>query len=248
MHSVPDHLKPPPPLADLIRSRPIALFLDFDGTLVDIADTPDAILVPESLSARLGALSDRLGGRLALVSGRGIGDVERHCGPIAVAIAGSHGAARRVAGGEVGGTAMAPVPAGVVAEVEAFAKAHLVGFERKPHGAALHSRENPEREDECLAFLVSLAEEHGLAIKRGKMVVELVHPGADKGAAVHAFMAVAPFAGSTPVFVGDDITDEDGFAACERQGGFGISVGERNSALARYNLADTAAVQQWLQL
>src|SRR5690606_23919201 len=89
MHSVPDHLKPPPPLADLIHPRPIALFLDFDGTLVEIADTPDSIVVPDSLSARLDVLSDRLGGRLALVSGRGIEDVERHCGTIAVAIAGS---------------------------------------------------------------------------------------------------------------------------------------------------------------
>lgn len=205
-------------------------------------------MVPDLLSARLDSLSARLGGRLALVSGRGIEDVERHCGPIAVAIAGSHGAARRMAGGEVGGAAMAPVPPAVVAQVEAFAKAQEVGFERKPHGVALHSRENPAREHECLAFMVSLAERHDLAIKRGKMVVELVHPGADKGAAVDAFMAVAPFAGAIPVFVGDDITDEDGFAACERLGGFGISVGERISALARYRLADTAAVQKWLHL
>lgn len=86
MHSVADHLTPPPPLADLIQTRPIALFLDFDGALVDIAGTPDAIVVPDMLSAPLDTLSARLGGRLALVSGRSIEDVERHCGTIGVTI------------------------------------------------------------------------------------------------------------------------------------------------------------------
>lgn len=237
----------PPPLSELVARGPLALFLDFDGTLVEIAGSPDAIVVPVDLSDRLSALSDRLGGRLALVSGRGIVDVESHCGTLAIAVAGSHGAARRMAGSRDTGL-LEPLPAAVVAEIEQFALANAVAFERKPHGAALHSRGAPEREDDCLAFMVALAGQHGLVAKRGKMVVELVQPGADKGAAVDAFMALDPFAGATPVFVGDDITDEDGFAACLRLGGFGIAVGERESALARYSLADPAAVQDWLHL
>ena len=243
----PSNRQSPPPLADMLAARPVALFLDFDGTLVEIADSPDAIVVPAGLSARLSALSERLGGRLALVSGRGIVDVERHCGTLAIAVAGSHGAARRMVG-DMSGSMLEPLPPAIVAEIEAFALANAVAFERKPHGAALHSRGAPEREEDCLSFMVALAGQHGLVAKRGKMVVELVRPGADKGAAVDAFMALDPFAGATPVFIGDDITDDDGFAACLRRGGFGIAVGERESALARYGLADPTAVQQWLEL
>jgi len=237
----------PPPIAELLEAGPLALFLDFDGTLVEIADSPDTIVVPEGLAARLGALSNRLDGRLALVSGRGIADVESHCGTLAIAVAGSHGAARRLAGSRDSGL-LEPLPAAVVAEIEEFALAKSVAFERKPHGAALHSRGAPEHEEDCLAFMVALAGQYGLVAKRGKMVVELVQPGAEKGAAVDAFMALDPFAGATPVFIGDDITDDDGFAACLRLGGFGIAVGERDSALARYSLADPAAVQDWLHL
>jgi len=166
---------------------------------------------------------------------------------LAIAVAGSHGAVRRIAG-DLSGGMLEPLPPAIVAEIEAFALANTVAFERKPHGAALHSRGAPEREEDCLAFMMALAGQHGLVAKRGKMVVELVHPGADKGAAVNAFMALDPFAGAMPVFIGDDITDDDGFAACLRLGGFGIAVGERESALARYGLADPTAVQQWLEL
>ncbi|QYU71248.1 hypothetical protein J4558_01785 [Leptolyngbya sp. 15MV] len=93
-----------------------------------------------------------------------------------------------------------------------------------------------------------LAARHGLKVKRGKFVAELVRPGADKGAAVRAFMAEMPFAGSRPVFIGDDVTDEDGFAAASEQGGLAITVGPRDSRLARFGLADPSAVRDWLGL
>jgi trehalose 6-phosphate phosphatase len=93
-----------------------------------------------------------------------------------------------------------------------------------------------------------LASRHGLAVKRGKFVAELVGAGADKGAAVRAFLADEPFAGARPVFVGDDVTDEDGFAGALAAGGLAITVGPRDSARATHGLADPAAVHHWLGL
>jgi trehalose 6-phosphate phosphatase len=241
-------LPPPPPLEALLQDGPVSLFLDFDGTLVDLAAKPDAIAVPERFGERLARLSNRLGGRLALVSGRAIEDLERHCGPLAVDCAGSHGAERRQADGSPLGPRPEALPPGLLDEVACFARVNGIDYERKPHGAALHSRGAPQLEEECALFMAELAEAHGLELKRGKRVAELVRRGADKGRAVRAFMAGAPFAGGRPVFVGDDATDEDGFAACADLGGFGIAVGPRPTSVARFGVADPAAVQQWLTL
>ncbi|MXO61273.1 trehalose-phosphatase [Altererythrobacter salegens] len=241
-------LPPPPTLEALLATGPHALFLDFDGTLVDIAPTPDGILVPDRLGERLVALSEKLDGRLAVVSGRALDNLEKHCGPLSVACAGSHGAARRAADGTMLGEAALPLPAEAIAEVAGFAAATGVRHETKAHGTALHSRETPEREEACAMFMDEVAERHGLAVKRGKRVSELVRPGADKGGAVRALMAEAPFAGAVPVFVGDDVTDEDGFAACVALGGFAIAVGPRPTKNARFGVADPAAVQHWLEL
>lgn len=241
-------LPPPPPLDALRAQGEVALFLDFDGTLVDLAPTPDAIVVPDGLAVRLAALAAALDGALALVSGRAVIDLERHCGTLAIARAGSHGIDRFHADGRAIGAAPAPIPAAVHYSLDRFAAGRGVRLETKPHGGALHFRENPQAEAAGLDFASALAEEHGLAVKRGKFVVELVRPGADKGGAVRAFMGHPPFAGRRPIFVGDDITDEDGMRAAEELGGLGITVGERPSAVARYKLADPAAVIAWLGL
>ena len=240
--------KPPPPsLCDLAREQAIALFLDFDGTLVEIAAEPSLIDVSADLGARLAVLADRLDGRLALVSGRAIENLELHCGPLRLACAGSHGAALRAADGAMLQSSD-PLPAEVIAQVREWATETGADHEAKPHGAALHSRARPELEESCALFLEGLADRHGLAVKRGKMVAELVRPGADKAAAVRSFMARAPFAGAMPIFVGDDVTDEDGFAACEEAGGFGVIVGERQSQYARFALPNPKVVAQWIGL
>lgn len=241
-------LPPPPSLDAIVDAGPVALFLDFDGTLIEIADTPDAITVSPGLASRLAAVSDRIGGRLALVSGRSLDDLELHLGPLQLASAGSHGAALRGADGTEFGESAVPLDDAVVREVQAFAAKTGADFEPKAHGAALHSRANPPVEEHCALFLDDLAARHGLAVKRGKFVAELVRPGADKGAAVRAFMSAPPFAGAMPVFVGDDVTDEDGFAEAMRHGGLAITVGPRDSRLAAYGLADPAAVHHWLGL
>lgn len=241
-------LPSPPPLDRLVAEGPVALFLDFDGTLVEIAATPGAIAIPADLARRLAALSARLGGRLALVSGRSVENLEEHLGPLSLACAGSHGAALRGADGEWLGDQPAPLDAAIVGEVKSFAAAAGAAFEPKEHGAALHSRAVPTIEEHCGLFMEDLASRHGLAVKRGKFVAELVRPGADKGAAVRAFLADAPFNGARPVFVGDDVTDEDGFDVARAAGGLAITVGPRDSAGATYGLADPAAVHHWLGL
>mgnify|MGYP001484226079 CR=1 FL=1 len=238
-------LPPPPPLADIDRS---ALFLDFDGTLVGIADTPDAILVPGDLGARLGLLSQKLNGRLALISGRAVDDLGRHLGDMSFARAGSHGMARYGRDGILRGDEPLPIPPQVNDALRDFAAREGVMFEAKPHGGALHFRIRPEAMDAVNRFAEELALKFGMSVKVGKQVTEVVHRGADKGEAVRAFMRDAEFFDSTPIFVGDDVTDEDGFTAVADLGGFGVIVGDRRPTAARYQLASVAEVHQWLGL
>ncbi|MCC0011715.1 MAG: trehalose-phosphatase [Sphingomonadaceae bacterium] len=244
----PRSLAIPPALDVLSASEPVALFLDFDGTLVAIADTPDGIEVPSDLAARLEALAARVGQRLALVSGRSPGNLAEHLGPVLVAIAGSHGMARTGRDGQPVGTPPRQIADAALARIEAAAAAAGAAVERKAHGMALHYRLAPEREADVLAAAHELAATHGLIVKQGKCVAELVPPGGDKGSAVRAFMTEAPFAGTVPVFVGDDVTDEDGFRAATELGGFGIAVGERPSDSARYHLSSVSDVHAWLNL
>lgn len=241
-------LGPPPALAALLDDGPVALFLDFDGTLVGLAPGPDAIRPRRDLGERLTALSERLGGRLAVVSGRGIVDIERHVGPLKVASAGSHGADIR----RSDGSAMREGPRALPPEIEAglrdYAARNNLHFENKPHGGALHYRAEPAAGPAADAFAGQLADEHGWSVQRGKCVVEIVPGDADKGGAVDAFMREGPFAGAHPFFIGDDLTDEAGFAACERHGGAGVLVGERAETCARYALNDVGDVHDWLGL
>ncbi len=228
--------------------QPVSVFLDFDGTLVDIAATPDGIDVPTGLGDALRELADRLEGRLALVSGRSISNIEGFTGKLAIARAGSHGADMRLPDNTPLAAAPEPFPPEVLRELTIFASTHGFSLEEKPHGAALHYRANPDLEAQGLAYARQLADAHGLALKQGKCVVELVHPGAEKGAAVKAFMEHRAFAGSHPVFIGDDVTDEDGFAAVAEYGGTAILVGDRTPTQAQYSLANPAEVLSWLGL
>ncbi|WP_338245389.1 trehalose-phosphatase [Aurantiacibacter hainanensis] len=245
------HLPPPPDLDSLLSAQgdtPLALFLDFDGTLVELASTPDGIDVPRHLADSLHDLSDRLDGRLALVSGRAIVDLERHLDPMSIAKAGSHGSDCRSADGKNIGEIPSGLPPELLARVAEFAQEHGFALEDKPHGAALHYRSDPSLEDRGVAFARDMAEENDLDIKRGKCVIELVGRGANKGSALRGFMECEPFAHARPVFVGDDITDEDGMRAACDLGGFGVLVGERQPTCAKYALASPAAVHQWLGL
>lgn len=240
----------PPPLVSLIEAGKVALFLDFDGTLVELAPGPDAIRPLPDLGARLAALAARLGGACAIVSGRAIGDIEKHIGPLPIAAAGSHGSDIRAADGSALGSDAGPtgLPPEIEAQLRGYAAREDLDYEHKPHGGALHYRRNPEHGPRAHAFAQALAAEHGWAAQGGKFVVELVAKDANKGSAVAAFMARAPFAGARPLFLGDDLTDEAGFRACQEAGGAGIIVGERPETCADHALADVAAVHHWLEL
>jgi trehalose 6-phosphate phosphatase len=235
----------PPPLS---RLAPAALFLDFDGTLVELADAPAAIAVPQGLKPLLDRLAERLEGRLAIVSGRAIGDLEAHLGGCAAVLSGSHGAELLYADGRRVPVAAPPGLAGAREEIHRFA-AGSAGLlvEDKPAGVALHYRLAPEREGAVAVFVEDLAGRSGLALQRGKMVAELRPVGADKGAALRRLMAEPPFAGARPVFVGDDLTDEHAFEAAATLGGEGVLVGPERPTAARWRLDDVAAVTAWLE-
>ena len=241
-------LSAPPALATLSKQGGIALFLDFDGTLVELAPGPDAIQPLPDLSARLERLASRHSGACALVSGRAIDDIESHIGPVAVAAAGSHGAELRSADGSpLGGPALA-LPEMMESALRSFTTKEDLDFEHKPFGGAIHYRSNPAKGEAADAFAVRLAEEHGWRVQRGKCVVELVAGRGDKGTAVKLLMQQPEFAARKPVFIGDDLTDEAGFAACQKLGGLGILVGQREGSQADYSLGDVSDVHRWLEL
>ena len=235
--------EPPPSLLD-----GAALFLDFDGTLVELAESPDAIEVPGDLRPLLERLARRLVGRLGVISGRSIGDLERHLSLPGIALSGSHGLELLFPDGS-----HVPVvaPAGLaearaaVADFAAAADGLLV--ENKPASIALHFRLAPEREASVAAFLADLAARTGLTVQHGKMVAELRPAGRHKGDALRALMAEPLFLGARPVFVGDDLTDEDAFAAAAAMGGGGVLVGPRRPTAALWRLADVRAVARWLR-
>lgn len=225
-----------------------ALFLDFDGTLVELAETPDAISVPSTLCPLLEMLSERLRGRVAIVSGRSIADVERHLCCEGVALSGSHGLELRLQSGEHVPLAPPVDLAMLIEKIRRFAEEDP-GFvvEVKPASVALHFRKVPQEAERAERFMAALAKRSGLSLQPGKMVLELRPNGADKGDAVRAFMAEPEFGGARPVFIGDDVTDEDAFEAVRDMGGVGILVGPERASAATYRLADVKAVAAWLK-
>ncbi|MGB3471812.1 MAG: trehalose-phosphatase [Erythrobacter sp.] len=240
--------KAPPSLDQFLQKERVALFLDFDGTLVDIAPTHDSITPAPDLGRRLKGLADRLHGAVALVSGRSLDDIARHIGALAVAGAGSHGADIRDAQGKAIGLPASEPPEAITTAMYEYANANGLGYEAKPHGAAIHYRSAVSKGPAAHAFAEELAHSHGWTTQSGKCVVEVVAGKADKGSAVRALMEVAPFAGALPIFIGDDLTDEQGFAACAEAGGAGILVGARENSVAQFQLPDVASVHRWLAL
>ncbi len=236
-------LKPPP----LTLLDDAALFLDFDGTLVELADTPGAIRVPTGLTDLLDRLRRRLDGRLAIVSGRSLEDLERHVGFAGIACSGSHGIELRLADGSHLPLSVPIGLEGMKDEVRAFA-AGTEGLlvEEKPAGLALHFRRSPGEAERVGEFMTATARKHGMKIQRGKMVVELKPDGATKGDAIRAFMTEPDFEAARPVFVGDDLTDEDGFEAASALGGAGILVGPMRRTAASWRLSGVPQVFEWL--
>jgi trehalose 6-phosphate phosphatase len=224
-----------------------ALFLDFDGTLVDIAPQPEAVVVPPTLIHTLDSLHRYLGGALALISGRPLEQIDRFLKPLVVPAAGVHGAERRNANGEITLLPAFPLEAVEQAALQMAQQHPRLRVEIKRGSVALHYRQAPELEAACIDAMQRAVEQSpGLTLLRGKMVVEAKPGGASKGAAIEAFMAEPPFAGRTPVFVGDDITDEVGFATVQRSSGLGVKIGD-GASVAWQRIATPAAFLAQLQ-
>jgi trehalose 6-phosphate phosphatase len=228
----------------------MALFLDVDGTLLEIEREPGAVHVPARLCRVLEALRSATGGALALVSGRSLDQLDRLFSPLRLSAAGLHGLERRNL--TVGVERTAPDP--VVLE---GARRRLAGFAEATGGVlledkgltlALHYRNAPAaaRDAVAVAEAAAAASDGALVLLRGKMVCELMPPGVDKGRAIAAFMAEPPFAGRVPVFAGDDVTDEAGFVMINQIGGVSIRIGNGSPTAARFAHENVAAMQAWL--
>ncbi|OHC70265.1 MAG: trehalose-phosphatase [Rhodocyclales bacterium RIFCSPLOWO2_02_FULL_63_24] len=234
---------PPAPCADW------AFFLDVDGTLLEIADRPSAVRVDMPLLELIGQLYRTSGGAVALVSGRSISDLENLLGSLRLPIAGQHGLERRDAAGRLWIHAAPPGAKCAIKEALTPVLARHPGLLMEDKGLtlALHYRLAPHLAAYAHRLMARLMEEAGggLELQRGKRVVEVKPAGIDKGSAVAEYLAEPPFLGRHPVFIGDDLNDEHGFAEVNRMEGTSIKVGGGVSC-ARYRLSGVVAVRHWL--
>ena len=233
-----------PPL-DLGR---LALFLDMDGVLAPLAPTPDAVLPDPRRTAVLRRLGVALEGRLAVISGRTLDEIDRITGSASPAASGIHGLQLRTRPGAARTSVEDPAVRVVVQAFETFAKDHPgVIVEDKGVAAGLHYRQAPEAAAQAERLARTLAAETGLALQPGHMIFELKTPGTDKGTALKALMAEPPFTGGAPVMFGDDQTDEYAFRAATALGGFGVLVGPMRETDAKYRLDGVPQVLDWLE-
>ncbi|WP_370689765.1 trehalose-phosphatase [Phenylobacterium sp.] len=234
-----------PPALDLGRS---ALFLDLDGTLAPIVARPQDVGPEPRRTAILEELVRRMEGRVAILSGRTLAEIDHILDGAIRPVAAVHGLDRR----EPDGAHSPPEPHPDLPEVaDAFhalaAAAPGLLVETKGLSVALHYRQAPDQEAVVRALAGDWAARTGLKMQPGHMVVELRTPGPDKGDSLVTFMEAPPFRGAIPVFVGDDQTDEPAFAAARRLGGAGVLVGQIRNSAATHRLEDVNAVLDWLE-
>ena len=237
-----------PPIPDF-HERSWALFLDVDGTLLELAEHPDKVVVPEGLVSLLVRLKNSLGGALALISGRSLASLEALLGETGLDAAGCHGAELRIAGTVktfAGADTLVPrVAERLARRADAIP---LAMVEVKTHSVAFHYR--PPALDARHALQLAKRALAGDAARfrllAGKNVVEILPSDAGKGRAIACFLDRPPYAGRIPVFIGDDVTDEEGFREINRRDGLSIRVGADGETAARYRATDVAAATAWL--
>jgi trehalose 6-phosphate phosphatase len=238
-------------LPDSLSLAETAFFFDFDGTLVELASTPDGIFVPRSVPDILTALRRATNGAVAVVSGRGIDNIDSFLHMPDLPVAGMHGAERRDSNGDVQRIGfnddrllrMEHVLEGVVQANPGML------LEIKGAALALHYRNAAEREPAARAATEALVKEYADAyvLQPGKMVYEIKPKDVDKGRAVRAYMSEPPFTGRKPVFIGDDLTDEKGFAVVNEFGGLSVKVGPGDT-VARARIESVELLLDWLQV
>jgi trehalose 6-phosphate phosphatase len=229
--------------------RKHALLLDFDGTIVDIAPTPESVEVPASLRRALARLTERTGGAVALVSGRSVVDLDRFFAPMRLPVVGVHGAELRLLNG-------AATEKRDTAGLEPRLRHKLIALagsgvvaEDKGLSVALHYRLAPERARSIRAAVDEICAEPWdapIEILPGKAVIEIKHAGFSKGSGVRELMRHAPFRGRRPIFIGDDTTDETVFAIMPELDGLAISVG-RKVAGVLHHFETPQSVRGWLE-
>lgn len=232
-----------------LPTHPLSYFLDLDGTLLELAETPAGARAPRALPRLLQALHRQTGGALAIISGRSIAELDILLRGARLPAAGLHGLERRTSGGRLTRMPRAPRRIERIWQglSETVARHPGLLLERKGPAVAIHYRRAPR----LAGYAHRLARKaladlgHTYRLQGGKRVVELGPAGADKGDAVRAFLAEPAFRRRTPVFIGDDRTDEAGFEAVEQVGGVSIKVGPGPSR-AGWRLRDAAAVRGWL--
>lgn len=240
------HSLPPPPRGLLDGS---SLFLDFDGTLVEIAARHNAVTVEADLRRLIERLREKLDGRIAVVSGRSLENIRNLLAVPTLAMGGSHGLELQWSDGRLWTAPDVKRPDELPSRLETLKERHpALLIEQKPFGVAIHYRLAPEAENECREFAASLARESGWLVQPGKMVVELKSTAANKGSAVDAFMSEPPMIGTRPIFVGDDETDEAGFVAVARRSGAGVLVGAARPTAAAYRLGSVDQTLKWLNI
>lgn len=225
-----------------------ALFLDFDGTLARLVDRPENVRVDGHALASLARCYEALDGALAIVTGRDLASMDAFLAPHVFPASGVHGFEMRSGDGDIH---RLPADLDALEQVRttlaALAKRHDgLLLETKPGSIALHYRQRPDLGAACERWVRgALADAPDLRLMRGKMVVEVKAHAGDKGQAIAAFMEHPPFRGRTPVFIGDDVTDEAAFRETNARGGVSIKVGNGDS-VAGYRLADPGEVHDWL--
>jgi trehalose 6-phosphate phosphatase len=233
---------PPPPALDW------CLFLDVDGTLVELTDTPSQTEADPEIKSLLREVAERLGGAVALVSGRKIETLDQLFAPLILPAAGLHGVERRKAGGTIQGASFVDSQLdGARAAIKALVEAHPgTLLEDKDRTLAVHFRLAPQLEQLMRQAIIDIAKPLGsnYHIQSGKMLFEIKPRGFSKATAIKAFMQESPFSGRRPVFAGDDLTDQDGFAIVEAQDGISIGVGD--VVRGQYYLENVTAVRGWL--
>lgn len=241
-----NHSTPPGPQKDWVY------FLDFDGTLVDIAERPEGVRVKRELVILLTALARATGEAVVLVSGRPISSLDFHLQPLRLRAAGLHGLeCRRERDGVVEGSGLSVAELDPIRPLLTDFAADNEGVEIEDKGVAIavHYRRAPEREAQARQVARTACHDLGPAFTclPGKMVYEIKPRSAHKGDVIDKFMAIGAFSGRRPVFVGDDVTDEDGFRACNARGGVSVRVGPTNGPTdATFRLSDVQEVEAWL--
>ena len=224
------------------------LFLDVDGTLLEFTDSPLETHADPELKVLLADVAERLGGAVALVSGRSIGYLDGLFAPLRLPSAGLHGVERRKASGAMHGASFVDSQLDRArTALQALVQSHPgTILEDKGRTIAVHFRMAPQAESSVRDTVIDIASQLGsnYHIQGGNMMLEIKPRGFSKASAIEAFMKEPPFSGRKPVFVGDDLTDQDGFKAVDDAGGISISVGDR--VRGRYRLEDPAAVRTWL--